>query len=154
FVYRTEHGFRAVGLVPPAPASIGGPSKVVTPDEQAQYLNILDHDLWSDTRIRSVANFLIKDEGDGKWDCGFIFNDIVDTSDPRIGEHKPAYAAYQTSIDVVTVDASTVQVFGVARSCKYGAVVEAYTPADGAWHEVVSLPVDELGYGQKSLASA
>lgn len=154
YVYLTEHGFRAVGLVPPAPASLGGPAKVVTPEEQAQYLNVLDHDVFADTRIRSVANFLIEDEGDGKWDCGFIFNDVVDSTDARIGEHKPAYQAYQTSIDVVTVDASTVQVFGLARSCKYGAVVEAYTPVDSAWHEVLALPVDELGYGQKSFSSA
>lgn len=91
-IYITEYGYQTN---PP------DPHQIVTPNEQAVYLNESDYMAWKDTRIRSVAQFLLYDSApnhaykpgqEGYWgtfQTGLLY---------QRGEIKPAYYAYRMPI--------------------------------------------------------
>jgi hypothetical protein len=91
-IYLTEYGYQTN---PP------DPYQIVTPAEQAAYINEADYIAWRDPRVRSVAQFLLYDSAPdaayqpgqlGYWDTfqtGLVFAD---------GRAKPALAAYRTPI--------------------------------------------------------
>jgi len=154
-VYLTEHAFLTRGLVEPAPsAGLGAPGNIVTPAEQATYDDQVDHAVFAHPRVRSLAQFGVMDEGDGKWDSGLRFNDIVHPTNPRKGEAKPAWYSYRLAIDVTRVDGDTVLVFGHARACRSAFVVEGRATATKAWSVRATVATDDLGYATKSLPSA
>jgi hypothetical protein len=91
-IYLTEYGYQTN---PP------DPRQVVTPAEQAAYLNQSDYIAWRDPRVRSVSQFLLYDAAPNAmypttspdyWDTfqtGLLYLD---------GRQKPAYAAYRLPI--------------------------------------------------------
>jgi len=91
-IYITEYGYQTN---PP------DPFQIVTPAQQAVYLNEADYIAWRDPRVRSVAQFLLYDAAPnasyapgqfGYWDTfqtGLIYSD---------GEPKPALYAYRLPI--------------------------------------------------------
>ena len=91
-LYFTEYGYQTN---PP------DPYQVVTPDEQAAYLNEADYMAWRNPRVRSVAQFLLYDAAPnplykpgqfGYWDTfqtGVLFPG---------GRPKPAYYSYRMPI--------------------------------------------------------
>jgi len=155
-IYLTEHAFLTKGLVAGKAADgLGAPDRTVTPEEQAIYMNRVDHFVYDDPRVRSVAQFLLRDQGDGGWESGFRYNDVIDLANPRIDEKKPSWFAYRMSIDVMRVDADTIEVFGVARSCKYGFTLQGATAGDPtSFHSMQTFATDELGWAKRKVASA
>ncbi len=95
-IYLTEYGYQTN---PP------DPYEIVTPAEQASYLNQSDYLAWRNPRVRSVAQFLLRDSPP---------NSAFPRSDPQhwdtfqtgleyvSGRHKPAYAAYRMPIWIPT----------------------------------------------------
>jgi hypothetical protein len=91
-IYITEYGYQTN---PP------DPRQVVTPAEQAAYLNQADYMAWRDPRVRSVSQFLLYDSAPNTmlpptsldyWDTfqtGLLYLD---------GRQKPAYDAYRLPI--------------------------------------------------------
>ncbi len=91
-LYLTEYGY---GTNPP------NPYEIVTPAEQAAYINQADYIAWRDSRVRSVSQFLLYDSAP---------NPMYKRSDRRYwdtfqtglltlrGKRKPAYAAYEMPI--------------------------------------------------------
>ena len=91
-IYITEYGYQTN---PP------DPREIVTPAEQASYINQADYLAWRNGRVRSVSQFLLYDSGPNPsyppsspyyWDTfntGLLFTS---------GSQKPAYAAYRTPI--------------------------------------------------------
>jgi hypothetical protein len=91
-IYITEYGY---STNPP------NPREIVTPAEQAAYINQADYMAWRDPRVRSVSQFLLYDSGPDTsvpkssllyWDTfqtGLLFAN---------GRPKPAYNAYRTPI--------------------------------------------------------
>jgi hypothetical protein len=91
-IYITEYGY---STNPP------NPRQVVTPAEQAAYINQADYMAWRDPRVRSISQFLLYDSGPNTsvpkssllyWDTfqtGLLFAN---------GRPKPAYDAYRTPI--------------------------------------------------------
>jgi hypothetical protein len=86
--------------------------------------------------------------------AGLRFNDVLNPSNPRRSEPKPAYAAYKLAIDVLQRAGDNVEVFGLARACKYGFTIEARSTVDGVFREIVAVKTDELGYGRYVLPAA
>mgnify|MGYP001185100595 CR=1 FL=1 len=91
-IYITEYGYQTN---PP------DPREIVTPAEQATYINEADYIAWGNSRVRSVSQFLLYDSGPNRsypqsspyyWDTfntGLLFEN---------GAQKPALAAYRTPI--------------------------------------------------------
>jgi hypothetical protein len=91
-LYLTEYGYQTN---PP------DPYEIVTPAEQARYLNLADYMVWRNSRVRSVAQFLLRDS---------LPNVNYPRSDPHYwdtfqtgleyanGKPKPAYASYRMPI--------------------------------------------------------
>jgi hypothetical protein len=91
-LYLTEYGYQTD---PP------DPFQIVTPAEQAAYLNGADYIAWRDRRVRSVAQFLLRDSlpstvyrnpDPRHWDT---FQTGLEYAD---GRRKPAFAAYRMPI--------------------------------------------------------
>jgi len=100
-IYITEYGYQTN---PP------DPYQVVTPAEQAAYLNEADYMAWRDPRVRSVAQFLLYDAGPDPayqpssldyWDT-FQTGLAYGPGTPRDGERKPAFDAYRLPIWIPT----------------------------------------------------
>ncbi len=121
-IYLTEYGYQTR---PP------DPYEVVTPAEQAGYLNQADYIAWRDRRVRSVAQFLLLDSPPdprftpqefGYWDTfqtGLLFANATP---------KPAYAAYRTPVWIPRPRfrrGSPVFVWGQVRPASSGARVQA-----------------------------
>jgi hypothetical protein len=97
-IYLTEYGYQTN---PP------DPFQIVTPAQQAVYLNEADYMAWRDPRVRSVAQFLLFDaKADPRypptafnyWDTfqtGLLY---ADTGQPNSGRAKPALSAYRLPI--------------------------------------------------------
>jgi len=96
-IYLTEYGYQTN---PP------DPYQVVSPAEQAAYLNEADYMAWRDPRVRSVGQFLLYDAGPNSdypsssfdyWDT-FQTGLIYGPGSGRDGREKPAYNAYRLPI--------------------------------------------------------
>ena len=95
-IYLTGYGYQTD---PPDPYVI------VTPQQQASYLNAADYLAWKDPRVRSVAQFLLYDAGpDSRYGPGdFNYWDTFQTGLRFAGgAAKPAFASYQMPIWVPT----------------------------------------------------
>jgi hypothetical protein len=111
-IYLTEYGYQTK---PP------DPYEVVSPAEQAAYLNQADYLAWRDPRVRSVAQFLLRDSPP---------NRVLSPSDPQYwdtfqtgleflsGKHKPAYAAYRMPIWIPTPHGQRAFVWGQLRPAR------------------------------------
>jgi hypothetical protein len=98
-LYLTEYGYKTY---PPDPKFKG----IVSPDQQAAYINEADNIAWRDRRVRSVSQFLLYDalpdsrypkSSPNYWatfQTGLLF--------APSGAKKPAYAAYRLPIVVPT----------------------------------------------------
>jgi len=100
-IYLTEYGYQTN---PP------DPYEVVTPAEQAAYINEADYMAWRDPRVRSVSQFLLYDAGPDSsystssydyWDT-FQTGLIYGPGSSRDGQVKPAYNAYRLPIWIPT----------------------------------------------------
>jgi hypothetical protein len=100
-IYLTEYGYQTN---PP------DPYQVVTPAEQAVYLNEADYMAWRDPRVRSVSQFLLYDAGPDPtyppssydyWDT-FQTGLLYGPGTSRDGRQKPAYDAYRLPIWIPT----------------------------------------------------
>ncbi len=112
-IYLTEYGYQTN---PP------DPYEVVTPAEQASYLNQADYLAWRNPRVRSVAQFLLRDSPP---------NAAFDRSDPQYwdtfqtgleyvnGRHKPAFAAYRIPIWIPPRHGSRVFVWAQVRPARH-----------------------------------
>jgi hypothetical protein len=96
-IYLTEYGYQTN---PP------DPYEVVTPAEQAAYINEADYMAWRDPRVRSVSQFLLYDAGPDTsyppsaydyWDT-FQTGLLYGPGTSRDGRQKPAYDAYRLPI--------------------------------------------------------
>jgi hypothetical protein len=121
-IYFTEYGYETK---PP------NPFQVVTPAEQAEYLNEADYMAWRNPDVRSVAQFELYDSAPNPlypkgsrdyWDTfqtGLLFQN---------GKPKPAYAAYRMPIWIPTAHFSrggSVYVWGQIRPESGGAAATA-----------------------------
>jgi hypothetical protein len=91
-IYLTEYGYQSD---PPDPYVI------VTPQQQASYVNAADYLAWRDPRVRSVAQFLLYDAGpDSRYQpSDFKYWDTFQTGLRFAGgAPKPAFASYQMPI--------------------------------------------------------
>lgn len=117
-LYLTEYGYQTN---PP------DPYQRVTPAEQAAYINQADYIAWGDRRVRSVAQFLLYDDGPDRryspkefryWDTfqtGLLYAN---------GRQKPAYAAYRTPIWIPSTHirrGSRTFVWGQLRAARHNA---------------------------------
>jgi len=100
-IYLTEYGYQTN---PP------DPHQVVSPAEQAAYLNQADYMAWRDPRVRSVAQFLLYDTGPNSayppssfnyWDT-FQTGLVYGPGTSLDGRRKPAYGAYRLPIWIAT----------------------------------------------------
>ena len=96
-IYFTEYGYQTN---PP------DPYQVVSPNQQAAYLNEADYMAWKDPRVRAVSQFLLYDAGPDAnypsssynyWDT-FQTGLIYGPGTSRNGTPKPAYYAYRLPI--------------------------------------------------------
>lgn len=91
-IYLTEYGYQTN---PP------DPYQLVSPRQQASYLNAADYMAWRDSRVRSVAQFLLYDAGPDARYRSFDFR-YWDTFQTGLrfadGRAKPAFAAYRMPI--------------------------------------------------------
>jgi hypothetical protein len=79
------------------------------------------------------------------WRCGLERSD---------GTHKASYDSYEVVIDVKRVDASTVEIFSLARNASGTPIVVAtQSSAGGAWTDVDGIATDALGFGVKRFSS-
>lgn len=128
-IYLTEYGYQTR---PP------DPFQVITPAEQAVYLNQADYIAWRDRRVQSVAQFLLFDSAPdprftshefGYWDTfqtGLLFAN---------GKPKPAYAAYRIPIWIPRAKfrrGARVFVWGQVRPATAGAPTTAAIQWKGA----------------------
>jgi hypothetical protein len=131
-IYITEYGYQTN---PP------DPYQIVTPAQQAVYLNQADYIAWRDPRVRSVAQFLLYDSAPdplyapdqfGYWDTfqtGLMYTD---------GQPKPALYAYAMPIwipDARFRPRSSILVWGQLRPAPPGravALVQWQAPG-GSW---------------------
>jgi hypothetical protein len=128
-IYFTEYGY---ATKPP------NPFQVVTPAEQAAYLNQADYMAWKNSRVLSVAQFelydsppnpLYKKGTHGYWDTfqtGLLFQN---------GTPKPAFAAYRMPIWIPSAHfhaGSSVEVWGQLRPADGGAGATAQVRWRGA----------------------
>ncbi len=138
-IYLTEYGYETD---PP------DPHRPVTPAEQATYLNAADHMAWSDPRVRSVAQFLLRDAPPdpryrpnqyGYWDT---FQTGLEFAS---GRAKPALGAYRLPIWV-----SGRIVWGQVRSASrlgdQTALVQFAPTAGGAFHTLVAERTSAAGF--------
>lgn len=97
-IYLTEYGYQTN---PP------DPSQIVSPAQQAAYLNQADYMAWRDPRVRSMAQFLLYDVGPDLayppssfqyWGSTFQTGLIYGPGTPLDGRSKPAYTAYALPI--------------------------------------------------------
>lgn len=139
-LYLTEHGFLTDGADP----ALGG-GLMVTPIQQRDFDDAVAEIVWRDVRIKSVAQYELYDDAPGRWDCGLKTHD---------GAKKPAYDSYKVAIDVRRIDASTVEIFSLARLASTTPIVVAAKHADGSWTDVDGIPTDETGFGAKRFDSA
>ena len=101
-VYYTEYGFQTN----PPDHLLG-----VSPTKQAEYINESDAIAYRQSRVRSVAQYLLRDEPlTGGFQSGLRFFD---------GSFKPAYAAYRLAIWVAN-SRDGVTVYGQTRPAKKG----------------------------------
>jgi len=114
-IYITEYGYQTN---PP------DPTQRVTTAEQAVYINQADYLAWRNPRVRSVAQFLLRDSPP---------NTNLSPSDPQYwdsfqtglefvnGRHKPAYAAYRMPIWIPAFHGRRAFVWGQVRPAFAGA---------------------------------
>ena len=116
-IYLTEYGYQTN---PP------DPYQVVSPAEQAVYINEADYMAWRDPRVRSVSQFLLYDAGPDAayppssynyWDT-FQTGLVYGPGSSREHREKPAFAAYRLPIWIPTQRValrSTTLVWGMLR---------------------------------------
>jgi hypothetical protein len=88
-IFLTEYGYQTD---PP------DPHVVVSPSQQAAYLNVADHLAWRDSRVRAMAQFLLRDDlPDPRYHrAQFKYWDTFQTGlEFSNGRAKPALAAYR-----------------------------------------------------------
>jgi hypothetical protein len=125
-MHSTEYGFQTN----PPDRSAG-----VSTSAQAQYLNQADYMAWTNSRLRSVAQYELFDERDlGAFQTGLRFVD---------GRAKPGLDAYRLPIWVFKKSGYT-YVWGMVRPARADAppvVVEYYDAAKRVWRKVRTVQV-------------
>ena len=126
-IYFTEYGYQTR---PP------DPYQVVTPAEQAVYLNEADYLSWKNPRVKSVSQFLLYDAGPDSsyppssydyWDT-FQTGLIYGPGTTRDGQVKPAYYAYRLPIWIPTARikrGSKTLVWGLLRMAPKNVTLQA-----------------------------
>jgi hypothetical protein len=146
-IYITEYGYQTN---PP------DPREIITPAEQAAYINQADYLAWRNGRVRSVSQFLLVDSGPNRnypqsspyyWDTfntGLVFTN---------GQPKPAYAAYRTPIWIPSPRVGrggAMFVWGQIRPGPHDKVHAAliqWWSGHGAWRTIQTVSFNQLkGY--------
>ncbi len=135
-IYLTEYGYQTN---PP------DPYEIVTPAEQASYLNQADYMAWRDPRVRSVAQFLLRDSPPDSdfprfdpqyWDSFQTGLEYVS------GRHKLAYAAYRMPIWIPTTTVhrgARVFVWGQLRPARRPAAAAIqWAPREGGRYRTIA----------------
>ena len=135
-IYYTEYGYQTN---PP------DPYQVVTPAEQAAYLNQADYMAWRDGRVRSVAQFLLFDAAPNHLYRPSQF-DYWDTFQTGLryqsGGYKPAFFAYRLPIWIPSPTARPGQstfIWGQVRPAdqeRSQAVTIEWKGARGSWRKI------------------
>lgn len=138
-IYYTEFGFQTN-----PPDDIFGVSLA----KQAQWLNQSDWLAWRDPRIKSVAQYELRDEANpAAFQTGLRFLD---------GREKPGFAAYRFPIWVTRAGSTRVRVWGQVRPAEDDAeetVEILHDPAGGENFQVVAeSTVNRKGYLLKTVA--
>ena len=145
-IYLTEYGYQTD---PPDPYVI------VTPQQQASYLNAADYLAWKDPRVRSVAQFLLYDAGpDSLYAPGdFKYWDTFQTGLRFAGgAAKPAFASYQMPIWVPATRVRagrTILVWGQLRPATHlGAQLASiqWRGARGGYTTIARVATNREGY--------
>ena len=146
-IYLTEYGYQTN---PP------DPYQVVSPAQQAVYLNEADYMAWRNPRVRSVAQFLLYDAGPNTKYAQSDFNywNTFQTGlrfgpgSGRNGRPKPAYTAYRLPIWIPTPTVrrgSQMLIWGMLR----------LAPKDTAQIALIEWRTSRRGrYGYKTIATA
>jgi hypothetical protein len=130
-VFYTENGWQTN-----APAGLFGDPNGVLPDQQATYINQADWIAYRNSRVKTVAQYLLVDAG--------AVNSFQSGLRYLNGTPKPAYAAYQLPI-WVSGKGSTATVYGQVRPAPDGAALQVEiqhaASASGAFQTVQVVPV-------------
>jgi hypothetical protein len=141
-LYLTEEGF-LTDNTDTGGGALGG-HLVVTPIQQRDYDDAVAQIVWNDKRIKTIAQYELYDDIPHRWDCGLKTN---------AGAPKPAYASYKVAIDVSKVDATTVEVFALARLASQTPIVVSTKNGAGVWSDLDGISTDALGFGAKKFSS-
>jgi hypothetical protein len=135
-IYLTEYGYQTN---PP------DPYEIVTPAQQARYLNEADYMAWRDPRVRSVAQFLLRDSlpnpafPSSNPDHWNTFQTGLEFSD---GRPKPALASYRMPIWVARERGRKALVWGQARPRPHaGRASIEWHRGRGRWRALASVTV-------------
>jgi hypothetical protein len=132
-IFYTEFGFQTN-----PPDDIFGVSLA----RQAEWLNQSDWIAWRDPRIRSVAQYELRDEANpAAFQTGLRFLD---------GRPKPGFAAYRLPIWVTRLAGNKVRVWGQVRPAEDDAAetveIQQDRSGSGAFETVAQAPVNRKGY--------
>jgi hypothetical protein len=112
-LYLTEFGFQS------NPPSILG----VTPRQQAAYLNESDFIAYSDPEVRTLAQFLLRDDNTSASSAAQINSTFQTGLEYSNGKHKPAYDAYRFPVYLPSptiAPGGRLRVWGFVRLAPYG----------------------------------
>jgi hypothetical protein len=131
-LYLTEYGYQTN---PP------DPFQVVSPAQQATYLNQADYIAWRDPRVKAVAQFLLYDAPPpyaSTFQTGLLYIN---------GKQKPAFAAYRLPFWAITRSArrgGRISVWGQLRPAPDGTTQTAliqWSPGRGRFKTFATVPV-------------
>jgi hypothetical protein len=125
-IYITEMGFQTI-------------PGVISPANQAQYINWADWIAYRNPRVRSVGQYILRDGG-ARFHTGLRYT---------TGAPKPSYGAYRLPLFVVRSGSAHVRVFGQVRPLRAGGTqvtLEHKRSAGAAWRRLATITVRGQGY--------